>query len=437
MPSITVREAMAYVQKNDVKFIRLAFCDLFGAQKNLSIMPNELPKAFESGVSLDASGIKGFSDVTSSDLSLFPDPDTLGALPWRPGPGRVARFFCDIRHPDGTPFSGDCRNVLKNAVMHAQRLKLESKIGVECEFYLFKTDENGEPVDQTLDRGGYLDIAPLDRGEDIRREICLNLQEMGLSPERSHHKQGPGQNEIDFKFSDVMTSADNLLAFKALVKAIASRNGLFASFMPKPLIGKSGNGLHVNLSLTSGGENIFRRKDLAGSAGRFIAGVLARVPEASVFLNPLANSYERFGSFEAPKYVSWSFQNLSQLLRVPARQSENARMELRSTDPSINPYLAFALILEAGLEGIEKGLELPPPLDEDLCSNESAAKGLAMLPLSLEEALKLAQESEFIKKSLPEQIRVNYLKLKKVEAAEFAAVANKEAFYKHAYFGAV
>ena len=303
----TANEVLQFIEENDVKFIRLGFCDLFGIQKNLSIMPNQLLEAFEHGISFDASAIRGFREVKESDLLLFPDPSTLTVLPWRPGPGRVVRFFCDIKNPDGSPFAHDSRYLLKKVVQRCKSRGYVCKIGAECEFYLFKTDENGDPTDITLDGGGYLDISPLDKGENIRREICLNLEEMGINPESSHHEQGPGQNEIDFQYSDALACADNLLTFKSVVKAIAARNGYFASFMPKPLPQEAGSGLHVNISLEKNGLNIF--KDFVdgrqGITDSFIAGILERTPEITLFLNPLCNSYERFGSFEAPKYVSW------------------------------------------------------------------------------------------------------------------------------------
>lgn len=434
----TVKEVLEFVEENDVKFIRLAFCDSFGVQKNISILPDELPAAFENGVSFDASAIRGFSDVTKSDLFLFPDPATLTVLPWRPEPGRVVRFYCDIKNPDRSDFSGDSRRLLKQTVKRCDDMGYICKIGSECEFYLFKTDENGEPTEATLDNGGYLDIAPLDKGENIRREICLYLGEMGLKPEASHHEQGPGQNEIDFKFSDALTCADNLLTFKSVVKAIAARNGLFASFMPKPLLNKNGSGLHVNVSLMQNGVNIFS-KDTADrqvkTAESFIAGILEKTPEITLFLNPIANSYERFGSFEAPKYVSWSYQNRSQLIRIPAAADEKARMELRSSDPSLNPYLAFALIIHAGLDGIKNRLVLPPPLDVDLYKAEgSIIDCLDPLPNSLSEAIDLAENSNFVQNVVCDEIRLKYISLKKEEAADFIKAGNKENFYKERYF---
>ena len=418
----TASEVLSFVRENDVKFIRLSFCDLLGMQKNISIMAGELQSAFQNGVSFDASAVRGFAEVAQSDLLLFPDPATLSVLPWRPGPGRVARFYCDVRNPDGTVFLHDSRHVLKRAVARAEEMGYVCKIGAECEFYLFKADEDGQPTNVPLDYGGYFDMAPLDRGEDIRREICLTLEQMGIQPESSHHAQGPGQNEIDFKFSTALECADNLQSFKYAVKAIAARNGLFASFMPKPIAGAPGSGLHINLSLAQNGRNIFKsaQEGHCNIAESFIAGILSKTPEITAFLNPLVNSYERFGQFEAPKYVSWSHQNRSQLVRIPAAAGEKARMELRSPDPALNPYLAFALIICAGLDGIEQHLVLPPALDVDLyMADRSVTGSLAALPQSLKQALVLAQQSCLAKQVLNEPLLEKYLALKKAQAADF------------------
>jgi glutamine synthetase len=433
----TESEILEFVQENDIKFIKLNFCDILGFQKNISIMAEELQSVFENGISFDAYAIPGFRDVTRSDLILFPDPATLAVLPWRPGPGRVARFYCDIKNPDGSAFLHDGRTLLKRAVEHAGELGYSCKIGAECEFYLFKTDAHGDPSSIPFDSGGYLDIAPLDRGEDIRREICLTLEEMGIKPEASHHEQGPGQSEIDFKFSDAVTSADNLQTFKAVVKSVAARNGLFASFMPKPLKEAAGSGLHVNLSLAQNEKNIFKNSNEGHSnvAESFIAGILAKSSEITLFLNPLANSYERFGKFEAPRYVSWSHQNRSQLVRIPAATGDKVRMELRSPDPSINPYISFALIIAAGLDGIENNTALPPAIDADLfTADSSVTDSLVMLPNSLKNAIALTENSSFIKGVTGEELLSRYIAIKKAEAKDFALVKDKEKFYQERYF---
>jgi len=436
----TASEVLEFIKENNVKFVKLNFCDVLGQQKSISIMAGDLEYAFENGISFDAHSIRGFRDVTKSDLLLFPDPATLAVLPWRPGPGSVVRFYCDIKNPDGSIFINDGRSLLKKAVESMRKHGYICKVGAECEFYLFKTDENGDPTNIPFDKGGYLDIAPLDRGEDVRREICLTLEEMGVTPEASHHEQGPGQNEIDFMFSDALTSADNLQTFKTVVKAIAARNGLFASFMPKPLPDAPGNGMHVNLSLSQNGRNIFKNVSEGHSnvAESFIAGIFAKAPEITAFLNPLVNSYERFGKFDAPKYVSWSHQNRSQLIRIPAATGERVRMELRSPDPSLNPYLSFALIISAGLDGIENELALPPTVDADLQKeNINITKSLAMLPDSLEKAIALAENSDFIKNVIGEDLLTRYLELKKAEIKEFSIAKNKADFYRDRYFGII
>ena len=410
----TKSEVLELLKENDVKFIRLGFCDLLGFQKNIAIMADELPYALEHGVSFDGHAIKGFRDVSESDLLLFPDPATLTMLPWRPGPGGTARFFCDIKTHDGAAFAMDSRQILKRTSKKYADKGLVCVVGAECEFYLFKTDENGAPTNITHDNGGYLDIAPLDKSEDIRREVCLTLEEIGIRPETSHHEQGPGQNEIDFKYSDALTSADNFLSFKTMVKKIAARNGLFASFLPKPIKDMAGSGLHVNLSLSQMGKNIFQ----SGSklSDNFIAGILAKTREMTLFLNPLANSYERFGAFEAPKYVSWSHRNRSQLIRIPTATGEKVRMELRSPDPSINPYLAFALILEAGLEGIEQELTLSPETDANLfTATKDITNGLEQLPSNLSDAIKSARNSEFVRRVVGSELLESYVKVKESE----------------------
>ena len=409
----TIKDVLDFVKENDVKFIRLNFCDLFGMQKNISIMPDELLSAFENGVSFDAHSIRGFRDVTQSDLFLYPDPASLVVLPWRPGPGRVIRFYCDVKKPDGEVYEHDTRIILKRVVKRAEEKGFFCKIGAECEFYLFKTDEDGEPTKITLDKGGYLDISPLDKSCDVRREICLTLDEMGIKPETSHHEQGPGQNEVDFKFSDALASADNLQTFKSVVKAIAGRNGLFASFMPKPLPESAGSGMHVNLSITQNGLNIFKPSNRIGDgslkiAESFIAGILEKTAEMTLFLNPIANSYERIGKFDAPKQVSWSHQNRSQLIRIPATtDSVKARMELRSPDPSLNPYLSFALLIAAGLDGVENELKLLP-----------ATEVCGTIPDNLDEAIVLAQNSDFIKGVFGDELLTKYIELKKSEPRE-------------------
>lgn len=437
MISTTMSEVLQFVQENDVKFIRLAFCDLFGNQKNISIMPGELPRAFETGISFDASALKGFLHVDESDLFLRPDPSTLSVLPWRPAQGRVVRLFCDVTYPDGRPFEGCGRAVLRRAVEQAAAMGYACKAGTECEFYLFETDEQGSPTRIPLDNGGYFDIAPRDKGENIRREICLDLEEMNLRPESSHHEQGPGQNEIDFRYDDILVTADNLITFQSAVKAIAARNGLFASFLPKPLAESSGSGLHVNLSISRNGTNLFRTDGSGHSreAESFMAGILEKTPEITVFLNPLTNSYARLGRQEAPGYVTWSHRNRSQLVRIPASRGPYSRMELRSPDPACNPYLAFALLLLAGLDGIQRSLPLCPPTDMDLYSVHPAdLAGIAALPRDLGEALDAAEGSRFVRDALPAALLQDYLQAKRAEWDGYLRAEDKEEYETRLYF---
>lgn len=434
----TMSEVLQFVRANDVKFIRLAFCDIFGVQKNVSIMPHELERAFEGGISFDASAISGFMNVEESDLFLQPDAATLSILPWRPSQGRVVRFFCSILRPDGSPFEGDMRHRLRESVRRAASLGYSCKSGPECEFYLFRADEEGRPSFEPHDHGGYFDIAPLDLGENVRRSICLTLEEMGILPESSHHEQGPGQNEIDFRYADILTAADNLVAFRAVVKAIAAQSGLYASFMPKPFREHSGSGLHVNLSLQENGTNLFSGGAApTGKAESFTAGILRRIAEITAFLNPLTNSYLRLGSFETPRFISWGCRNRSQLVRIPAAFGPYGRIELRSPDPACNPYLCFMLLLEAGLEGIADRLRLPPPADMDLLSAKGGSAGLPELPGSLSEALERMQDSTFVRTLLPERTIESYLAQKREECRQAQKAADRLHFERELYFGRI
>ncbi len=391
------QEVMQYVQEEDVKFIRLAFCDVFGRQKNISIMPDELFRAFDYGIAIDASAIDGFGDEMHSDLLLHPEPDTLAPLPWRPEQGSVVRMFCSITYPDGRSFEADTRSLLKRAVSEAEQEGLHFFFGTEQEFYLFRLDENGCPTKQPYDSAGYMDLAPEDRGENIRREICLTLEQMGIRPESSHHEQGPGQNEIDFRYSDPLTAADNAMTFQTVVRTISYRNGLYADFDPKPLRDRPGNGFHINTSV--------RSADRSDQMDSLIAGILAKISEMTVFLNPSENSYLRFGQEKAPAYISWSAQNRSQLVRVPAAAGEYRRVELRSPDPLANSYLAFTLMIYAGLYGIRRRLVPPPAADINFYrAEEQTLKRFRRLPATLEEAQKKAAASDFIRAHLPSSI---------------------------------
>lgn len=391
--SYTPNEVMQYVSEEDVKFIRLAFCDVFGKQKNISIMPDELKRAFEYGIAIDASSVAGFGGEIHSDLLLHPDPSTIAVLPWRPEHGRVVRMFCDISLPDGRDFEADGRKILENAVKDAEKKGIEFFFGSEMEFYLFNRDERGEPTKEPYDRAGYMDIAPEDKGENVRREICLTLEQMGIKPESSHHEEGPGQNEIDFRYSSPITAADHAVTFRAVVNTIAARNGLFADFSPKPISDKAGNGMHINISAKeSSGKDVLPF---------VIAGIMNRIRDITVFLNPCEKSFERLGKNKAPKYISWCTENRSQLIRIPAAEKEYRRAELRSPDPMCNPYLAFALIIHAGLEGIEQKAELIEAADFNLYSaRDKEVKDLLLLPKNLDEAKKAAASSDFVKAHL-------------------------------------
>lgn len=391
------QEVLQYVQEEDVKFIRLAFCDVFGRQKNISIMPEELPRAFTYGIAFDASAIAGFGDEAHSDLLLHPDPETFMLLPWRPDHGKVARMFTSITWPDGSPFECDTRSLLKKAVSDAEKSGFRFFFGAEQEFYLFKLNESGQPTREPHDSAGYMDIAPEDSGENIRREICLTLEQMGIHPESSHHEEGPGQNEIDFRYSDALTAADNVMTFQTIVKTTARRNGLSADFTPKPLEGRPGNGFHINISL--------RAEDGKDHFSSMIAGILDKVHDMTVFLNPTPESYHRFGKNKAPGYISWSHENRSQLVRIPAAAGPYRRAELRSPDPLANPYLAFALLIYAALRGIEQKLLLPPPADFNFYKAEEIhVSGFCRLPESLGTAQRSAENSAFIEEHVPEAI---------------------------------
>jgi glutamine synthetase len=397
----TKQEVMQFVQEEDVKFIRLAFCDVFGTQKNISIMPGELDRAFTYGVAIDAWSIAGFDSEVRSDLFLHPDPSTLAVLPWRPESGRVVRMFCDITWPDGAPFQGDTRYLLQKAIGDAESAGVRFQFGAELEFYLFTRDDQGQPTRIPYDSAGYMDIAPDDKGENIRREICITLEQMGIFPESSHHEEGPGQNEIDFRYSDPLTAADNAVTFCAVVRTIANRNGIAADFTPKPIADQPGNGMHINFSVTNtAGDSLLVPA---------IAGVLKHIGAMTAFLNPTEESYARLGCRKAPRYISWSAENRSQLVRIPAAFGPFKRAELRSPDPTANPYLAYALMIYAGLDGIQTGLELPPVTDLNLYTAPTEVlEHLKQLPSSLTQAQELARTSDLIRSHVPELILASY-----------------------------
>ncbi len=391
----TKDEVLEYCEQEDVRFIRLAFCDPTGRQKNIAINPSELPRAFEDGIPVDASSIPGFSDEVRSDLYLFPISDTLTPLPWRSAHGKVVRMFCELRWPAGTPYEKDSRAFLLKAVNAAKAKNLTVNFGSAMEFYLFQRDENNQPTKIPLDRAGYMDTSPEDRGENIRREICLTLTEMDIITESSKHEAGPGQNKVSFRYSDAVTAADNAVNFTNVVQAVAVQNGLCADFSPKPLAEECGNSFHINMSLHS--------TDGLDLTPYFIAGILDHIRDMTLFLNPCRESYQRLGRQKAPKYISWSKENRSPLIRIPAAKGRFQRVELRSPDPLANPYIAFALLIYAGLDGINRQLPLPEPININLfLASPEEVKGLAVLPSSLNEAFTCAKNSAFLAEVLPE-----------------------------------
>ena len=397
----TPEEVMQFVQEEEVKFIRLAFCDVYGKQHNVAIMPSELKRAFAFGIAVDASAIDGFGGEVRSDLLLHPDSSTLIQLPWRPEQGKVVRMFCDITYPDGREFERDTRSILKKAVAYAAEQGYSFAFGAEMEFYLFKVDENGEPTKIPYDRAGYMDIAPDDKGENIRREICLMLEQMGIRPETSHHESGPGQNEIDFRYSDPLSAADNAITFNAIVRTVAAQNGLCACFSPKPLADWDGNGMHINISARGVGK--------PDPLPCVIAGILEKITEITLFLNPCEESYRRLGHDKAPRYVTWSAENRSQLIRIPAAVGEYRRAELRSADPMANPYIAYALLIYAGLYGIKEDLFLPPASDFNVyTASAEELTSLRKLPGSMYEAAALTNASAFVKEHIPATVIAAY-----------------------------
>jgi glutamine synthetase len=423
----TKEDILRMVEEEDVKFIRMQLVDAFGQLKNVAITASQLEKALNNEIMIDGSSIEGFVRVDESDQCLYPDLNSFAIFPWRPSRGRVARLICDIYNPDGTPFIGDARGVLRRVQKKARDLGYTFNVGPECEFFLFETDEEGKPTTKTSDEASYFDLGPLDHGESTRREICLNLEAMGFEIEASHHEAAGGQHEIDFKYIEAMHAADNIMTFKLTVKTLAQKNGLHATFMPKPLFGVSGSGMHINMSLLRDGKNIFWDESdvygLSKEAYSFIAGILEHIQGMTAILNPLVNSYKRLvPGFEAPCYKAWSAGNRSALIRIPAARGENVRVELRSPDPSCNPYLALAVCLAAGLDGIERGLTPPPECRENLYAMTEAqldAAGVERLPESLEAALDAMEQDSLVMDTLGTHVSQAILEAKRKEWQEY------------------
>ncbi|MHB8062700.1 MAG: type I glutamate--ammonia ligase [Ruminiclostridium sp.] len=425
-------DILKFIEQNDVKFIRLQFIDMFGRLKNIAITDQQVEKALEEGVVFDASSIAGFSEVESSDMLLFPDLDTFSIIPWRPQHGKVARIICDIKNYDGSQFLGDPRYILKKSEAKAKKLGYTFNVGPECEFFLFHTDSEGRPTAKTHDAAGYCDLAPMDLGENCRREICMVLEDMGFEIEASHHENAAGQHEVDFKYSDALTAADRIMTFRMVVKIVAQRNGLHATFMPKPIYNAYGSGMHINMSLSQDGKNIFNigenSMDISDTAKMFGAGILNHAKGITAVANPLVNSYKRLvPGFEAPVHIVWSHMNRSPLLRIPAPKGEATRLELRSPDPSCNPYLTLALILEAGLDGLQKQMVIPAPMDintYNLTSEQEKELDIQRLPSNLALALEEMKKDAYIKDVLGEHIFNKYISAKEAEWASYNSIVH-------------
>lgn len=408
------------VRENDVKFIRMQFTDILGQLKNLTLTDAQIEKALDGETMFDGSSIDGFVRIEESDMYLRPDYDSFVIFPWGDETGRMARLICDIYMPDGTPFQGDPRYILKKTLAEAKELGYEFFVGPECEFFLFHQDEAGNPTTTPTDSAGYFDLNPFDGGTTIRKEICLTLEEMGFDIEASHHECAQGQHEIDFKYGDALSTADNVMTFKMTVKSIANQHGVHATFMPKPIFDIAGSGMHINQSLTKNGKNIFVDADdhlgLSQTAYSYVAGLLEHAQGFTAITNPLVNSYKRLvPGYEAPVYLAWSAKNRSPLIRIPAARGAGTRVELRSPDPSCNPYLAFAVILAAGLDGIKRNLTVPNAVEGNIFAMSSAereAAGIESLPNSLYQAIKCLQADELLKQTLGTHIYNYYCKNK-------------------------
>ncbi|MCA1320832.1 type I glutamate--ammonia ligase [Sutcliffiella halmapala] len=424
MAKYTQEDIKRIVQEENVKYIRLQFTDILGTIKNVEIPVSQLEKALDNKMMFDGSSIEGFVRIEESDMNLYPDLDTFVVFPWTSEKGKVARFICDIYNPDGTPFDGDPRANLKRMIKEMEDLGFSNfNVGPEPEFFLFKLDEKGEPTLELNDKGGYFDLAPTDLGENCRRDIVLELEEMGFEIEASHHEVAPGQHEIDFKYADAITACDDIQTFKLVVKTIARKHGLHATFMPKPLFGVNGSGMHCNLSLFKDGENAFYDKngdlELSDNARHFIAGIIKHATSFTAVTNPTVNSYKRLvPGYEAPCYVAWSARNRSPLIRIPASRGISTRVEVRSVDPAANPYLAMAVLLQAGLDGIKNKLEAPKPIDRNIYvmnKEERVAAGIADLPATLAAALEELKSNEVIQAALGEHLLEHFIEAKEIE----------------------
>ncbi|MEH6888260.1 type I glutamate--ammonia ligase [Bacillus sp. JJ864] len=424
MAKYTKEDIFRLAKEENVKYIRLQFTDLLGSIKNVEIPVSQLTKALDNKMMFDGSSIEGFVRIEESDMYLYPDLDTWVIFPWTAEKGKVARLICDIYNPDGTPFDGDPRNNLKRILKEMEELGFtDFNLGPEPEFFLFKVDEKGNPTLELNDNGGYFDLAPMDLGENCRRDIVLELEEMGFEIEASHHEVAPGQHEIDFKYANAVKACDDIQTFKLVVKTIARKHGLHATFMPKPLFGVNGSGMHCNLSLFKNGENVFYDQNgdlqLSDDARHFIAGILKHASSFTAVTNPTVNSYKRLvPGYEAPCYVAWSAQNRSPLIRIPASRGVSTRVEVRSVDPAANPYLAMAVLLAAGLDGIKNKLAVPPAVDRNIyvmTPEEREKAGIIDLPATLAQALNELKSNEIICGALGEHLLEHFIEAKEIE----------------------
>jgi len=427
---LTKEDVLQSVAENDVKFIRTQFTDILGMIKSWAIPAEDLEDAFNNCVMFDGSSINGFTRIEESDMKLMLDPKTFRMLPWRPSEGAVARIIGDVQLPDGTPFVGDPRYVLKSAIAEAEKMGYTMNMGPELEFFLFKLDEHGNPTTELTDTGGYFDFAPLDKAQDVRREIDYALEHMGFKLEASHHEVAPSQHEIDFRFGDVLGTADNVVTFRYVVRSIAYHKGYYATFMPKPLFGVNGSGMHSNQSLmTADGENAFYDPDasngLSENARYYIGGLLSHIKEFTALTNPLVNSYKRLvPGYEAPIYLTWSDSNRSSLIRIPAARGKGTRVELRCPDPTCNPYLAFAVMLRAGLDGIKNKTDPGESTKRnvfELTEDERTQMGIDALPGNLKEAIDEMKQSKFVRSALGDHVFEQYISAKTGEWDNYKA----------------
>ena len=429
MSKYTKRDILELVEEEDIEFIRLQFTDLFGSMKNLAITSSHLKRALENKVMFDGSSIEGFVRVEESDMYLYPDYSTFAMFPWRPQHGKVARLICDVYRPDGTCYEGDPRYLLKKVIQEAEEMGYIFQVGPECEFFLYHMDDNGLPTNITHEQAGYFDMGPIDFGENARRDMVLTLEEMGFEVEASHHESAPAQHEIDFRYNDALVTADNIMTFKLAIKTIAKRHGLHATFMPKPKSGIDGSGMHINMSLSKDGVNIFQDahdpNGLSQEAYYFLGGIMKHIKGMTLVLNPLVNSYKRLvPGYEVPAYIVWSAKNRTPLVRIPATRGEDTRIELRSPDPACNPYLALAVCLAAGLEGIRKKITPPKSIDRDvsqLTKEELKELQIENLPRNLKEAVEAFEEDTLMKEVLSEEVCQKYAMGKRKEWEEYNA----------------